>query len=158
MLSAIIRGGSGRCCALLPDRRCDGHDTSILSGHIPRSSSGSVLRIYGAHPRSCVRSSYRGVLRRDNRSCCFYRVGCWPDGASSFSYFSVLEITFLPLSGEVRASPYVVVIYLDFQNTLYSIHGRPFLSTFPHSHSSQKLISRNLENGILPKVRIAAAT
>ena len=23
MLSAVIRGGSGRCCALLPDRRCD---------------------------------------------------------------------------------------------------------------------------------------
>ena len=78
---------------------CDGHDTSILSGHIPRSSSGSALRIYGAHPGSCVRSSCRGVLHRDNKSCCFYRVGCWPGGASSFSYFSVfLEITFFNVS------------------------------------------------------------
>lgn len=86
-----------------------------LSDHIPRSSSGLVLRTHDAHQGSCVHSSYREAQHRDSRSGCSCHAGCWPDGAFSFSYFSVLEITFLPLSGEVRASPYVVVIYLDFQ-------------------------------------------
>lgn len=121
MLSAVTRGGSGRYCAPLPGRRCDDHDTGILSGRILLSSSGLPLQIRDAHPGSCVRSSYRVISRTGNRSCCFYRVECWPDGAFSFSLILSLGITFLPLSGEVRASPYVFVIYLDFENTLYSI-------------------------------------
>ena len=50
-----------------------------------RSSPGSeAFQPAGFHP---------------NKSCCFYRVGCWPGGASSLSYFSVfLEITFFNVS------------------------------------------------------------
>lgn len=112
---AASHAGSGRCCVQPPGRRCDDHCTGILSDHIPRSSSGLVLRTHDAHQGSCVHSSYREAQHRDSRSGCSCHAGCWLDGAFSFSYFFVLEITFLPLPGEVRASPYVVVIYLDFQ-------------------------------------------
>lgn len=98
-LFAAIRGGSLRCYVLLQGRRYGDCGTDILSDHILQSSSGSSLQTRDVRPGSCVHSSYHVTSHKDNRFYCLCYVEHWPDGAFSFSYFSVSEITFRPFPG-----------------------------------------------------------